>query len=90
MNLNLEANSNAKAIAAPRQGDIVHLKLVDSFEYLIKAIVTSTTAAQIEATIEAVFDWHGQGQIVSGDVTELVGTNVSFAPRFLHKVISHV
>lgn len=68
-------------------GDIIHLKLVNSFEYLIKGTACEVNSENIEANIESIFDWHGQGQITAADITEIVGKNLKLHRKYVHKVI---
>lgn len=87
MNLNWEENPNANALPLAAASDIVHLKLVNTFEYLVKGIVSGIEAGKVEATVEAIFDWHGQGQVSATDTNELIGKSLSFLPKYIHKVI---
>jgi len=89
VNFKWEANPNAGALATPNEGDIVHLKLIDSYEYLVKCIVSSALPGKIEGTVQAVFDWNDQVNIDSANVLELVGKSVAFTPQFVQKVIPH-
>ena len=89
MNFKWEANQNSGTLATPSEGDIVHLKLINSYEYLVKCVVSSTSSGKIEATVQAVLDWNDQVLIVSANVLELVGKSIEFTPQFVQKVISH-
>lgn len=82
-----EFNPNFAQLPTAVVGDIVHLRRADGFSYLIKAIVVNSTAGKIKATVEAVFDGHGLGEVTSGGPTDLVGKTVSFSPQVVHKII---
>lgn len=82
-----ETNPNFAQLPAMSVGDIVHLRQSKGFDYLIKAIVSYAGSNKIEATVEAVFDGHGQGMVTAGASTELIGKTMSFGPQVVHKVI---
>ena len=69
-------------------GDIVQLKLSNSFQYLVKTIVTAVDEDKITTTVEAIFDWHNKDyQINGGDRIGLVGKELSFKRLLIQKVI---
>jgi len=89
VNFAWEVNPDAGMLAAPSEGDIVHLKLIDTYEYLVKCIVSSTSTGKIEGTVHAVLDWKDQVNIVEANVLELVGKFIEFTPLSVQKVIPH-
>lgn len=82
-----ENNPNWKELPNPEVGDIVHLKLADAFEYLVKAVVVAVSDEEISAEIEALFDWHTKEQLTGGDKVNLVGKQASFKHDFIQNVI---
>lgn len=85
--LGWERNSKYQNLPHIDVGDIVHLKFTNTFDFLIKGIVTKTDSPKISAKVEAVFDWHGAGQIVSGEITSLVNEPITFERCMVHEVI---
>ena len=84
-----ESNPNFTQLPAISVGDIVHLRQLDGFSYLVKAIVSSVSPEKIEATVEAVFDGQGQGLVTAGGSIDLIGKSVAFGPQVVHKVIKY-
>lgn len=82
-----ETNPNFTQLPAVCVGDIVHLRQIDGFSYLIKAIVSYVSPEKIEATVEAVFDGQGQGTVTAGGPIDLVSESIAFGPQVVHKVI---
>lgn len=85
--MKLEQNHNFSSLPVASLGDIVHLKLVSVFDYLVKGIVSDTSEESISVTVKAIFDWQSHGQIVASEVNQFVGQTLSFEPKFLHNVI---
>ena len=82
-----EENTNWKQLPEPAVGDIVLLKVIDSFDYSVKTIVDAVDVHKITATVEALFDWHTKEQLTGGDKISLVNKEVSFEPKFMWNVI---
>lgn len=82
-----EPNPNFASLPTTGPGDIIHLKLVSTFEYLVKALVANTSKESISAIVEAIFDWHSHDQVAAAEVNQLVGETLLFEPKFLHNVI---
>jgi len=87
-NLKWEPNSDAGSMRSVGIDDIVHLKLLASFAYLVKIRVTRVDSQEIEGVAEAIFDWHGLGQISQSDVLALVGKSLTFRRNFVHLVVT--
>lgn len=85
--LGWERNPKYQSLPHIDVGDIVHLKFTNTFDFLIKGIITRTDSPKISANVEAVFDWHGAGHIASGEITSLEGKIITFASCMVHKVI---
>lgn len=84
---NWEENPDWKELSKPEIGDIVHLKLSDAFIYLIEAVVVAIEKDKITATVEALFDWDTKDWLTGGEKIALVGKEISFKPKMVHKVI---
>ena len=84
---NWEENPDWTQLAKPGVGDIVQLKLKDTFEYLVKTIVVAVEKDKITARVEALFDWHTRDWLTGGEKVSLLGKEISFSPRFVQTVI---
>lgn len=84
---NLETNPDWKQLQQAVVGDIVHLKLTDGFQYLVKVIVTSIENDEIIGNVETMFDYQTKALLTGGDVLQLIGKQASFMPHFMQNVI---
>jgi len=87
-NIMWEMNPCISQLPVIAVGDIVHLKHVDGFSHLVKAIVSVVGPDRIEAKVEAIFDSNGQGRLTAGALMQLVGTTLKFPTTAVHKVVS--
>lgn len=86
---NWETNPDYERLPQPAVGDIVHLKLTDGFQYLVKVLVTSVVNDVITGDIDAIFDYQTKAPITGGDVLQRLGKHVSFMSHFMQTVISN-
>jgi hypothetical protein len=83
----VEPNKNWKDLPKPEVGDIVHLKLTDTFQYTVKVIVTAVGDDEVTGDIQALFDADTGDWLKGGDTMKLVGKQASFRPCFMQRVI---
>lgn len=88
VNMNWESNPEYRSLPPPKNGGIIHLKFQRAFAYRVKCIVVSVSNDTVEATVDAVFDWNGGGQLTGGEAAQLVGKIMTLRPEFLHEVIN--
>jgi len=80
-----EVNPQFASLGKVGKGDIVHLKLNDAFEYLVKVIILDVGSAGLGGTVDAEFDWHNHGQLTHGDTFKrLSGKHIQFKPHHVH------
>ncbi|MGD0821178.1 MAG: hypothetical protein ABSA71_10580 [Desulfomonilia bacterium] len=82
-----EENPKWKDLQEIDRGDIVHLKLIDIFRYLVKVIVKSVTDAEVVGIAETIFDYDSQMPLTRGDILELVNKELSFKKKYIQKII---
>ena len=82
-----EPNPNWKELPKPEVGDIVHLRLTDTFLYTAKVIVIDVGDDEISGDIEALFDADTGGWLQGGDKMKCVGKHATFRHCFMQKVI---
>lgn len=84
-----EPNSNYQECNAPEVGDIVYLKRRLVLIHRIKITVSSVTDEHVIGRVEAAFDWDNHAQIINGEVTSLVGTELQFKHNMIHEIIKN-
>lgn len=82
-----ETHPDWNKLPTPCEGDIVHLKHISGFRYLVKVIVSSVTDNDVTGVVEAVFDWDTKGQITGGEIIGLVGKELTFQKNMMQNVI---
>jgi hypothetical protein len=82
-----EENPNYRTLEKSEAGDIVHLKHTSGFRRLVKVIVSSVKDDEVTGVVEAVFDWDTEWEITGGAILNLVGKELTFKTRMVHRVI---
>ncbi len=82
-----ERNQNWKELPEPEVGDIVQLKLVDVFDYLVDASVDTVNEYKVEAQIKALFDYKTRVTLTGGKKLRLVGKHISLKQEFIQNII---
>lgn len=82
-----EPNPDWNKLLNPNEGDIIHLKHISEFRYLVKVIASSFTDNDVIGVVEAVFDWDTKGQITGGEIFGLVGKELTFQKNLIQNVI---
>jgi len=82
-----EENPNWRDLEKPEADDIVQLKHTSGFYHLFKVIVSSVMGDEVTGVVEAVFDWDTKGQITGGAILDLVGKELTFKTRMVHRVM---
>ncbi len=82
----LERNQNWKDLPEPEVGDIVQLKLVDVFDYLVDASVAEVKNNKVVAQINALSDYKTHLKLTSGRKLRLVGKQISLKKEFIQNV----
>ena len=81
-------NPEWQKLPEPEVGCIVHLRVDDAFQYILKVIVESVQEDIVSGRIEALFDVENDGQVDGGNKwLGLVGKEADFARHYMHKVI---
>ncbi len=68
-----EKNVNWKQLPEPKSGDGVQLRLVDVFDYLVNATVTSVNAKTVSVHVDALFDYQTKVPLTGGKKMKLIG-----------------
>ncbi len=82
-----ERNQNWRELPKPDVGDIVQLKLVDVFDYLVDASVVALNDKKITADIEALFDYKTRVTLTGGKKLRLIGKQISLGQEFIQNII---
>lgn len=85
--INWEQNPNSSYLPLTRVGDVIRLRFVDVFQYLVKAEVKSTEGGNIIAVIESVFDAPTGFEIRGGEVLSIIGQTHVIPPVAVQDVI---
>ncbi len=82
----LERNQNWKELPEPEVGDIVQLKLVDVFDYLVDASVASVIDNKVVARIKTLFDYKTHLMLTGGKKLRLIGKEISLNKEFIQNI----
>lgn len=82
-----ERNQNWRELPKPDVGDIVQLKLVDVFDYLVDASVVAMNNKKVTANINSLCDFKTRLTLTGGKKLRLVGKQVSLDKEFIQNVI---
>ncbi len=82
-----ERNQNWRELPKPDVGDIVQLKLVDVFDYLVDASVVALNDKKVTANINALSDFKTRLALTGGRKLRLVGKQISRGQDFIQNVI---
>ncbi len=82
----LERNQNWKDLPEPEVGDIVQLKLVDVFDYLVDASVAEVKDNKVVAQINALSDYKTHLKLTGGRKLRLVGKQISLKKEFIQNI----
>ncbi len=82
-----EQNQSWMKLPKPEVGDIVQLKLVDVFDYLVDASVATVNDTRVTARVEAMFDYRTRVPLTGGKKLRLIGKRFSFKQELIHNVI---
>lgn len=82
-----ERNQNWKELPEPEVGDIVQLKLVDVFDYLVDASVATVNDNKVIAQIKTLFDYKTRVTLTGGRKLKLIGKQVSLKQEFIQNII---
>ncbi len=85
--MHFELNNDWNTSINPEPGDLVHLKLVDTWVYKVKVIVNSVSSDSVTGLVDCVFDWDTGGQIGVSKTNELIGQTLQFRPQAIFKLI---
>lgn len=82
----MERNQNWKELPEPEVGDIVQLKLVDVFDYLVDASVDSVKDNKVVARIKTLFDYKTHLTLTGGKKLRLIGKEISLKKEFIQNI----
>jgi len=82
-----ERNQNWMELPKPEVGDIVQLKLVDVFDYLVDASVATVNDNKVTAQINALFDFKTRLTLTGGKKLRLIGKQVCLKQDFIQNII---
>ncbi|HET6421339.1 MAG TPA: hypothetical protein VFG19_14365 [Geobacteraceae bacterium] len=68
-----EKNPNWEQLPEPKAGDVVQLKLIDVFDYLVNATVTAVNVKKISVYVDALFDYQTKVPLTGGNKLKLIG-----------------
>jgi hypothetical protein len=82
-----ERNQNWRELPEPDVGDIVQLKLVDVFDYLVDATVVALNDNKVTAVIKALCDYKTRVTLTGGKKLRLIGKQISLGQEFIQNTI---
>jgi hypothetical protein len=82
-----ERNQNWRELPKPDVGDIVQLKLVDVFDYLVDASVVAMNDKKVTADIKGLCDYKTRVTLTGGKKLKLIGKQISLGQEFIQNVI---
>ncbi len=84
--IDFEKNPNWQELPLPGEGDTVQLKLVDIFDYLVKATVTEVKEKKISVNIRALYDHKTGVRLTGGKKLRLVGKEFRIERHQVQKI----
>lgn len=90
INSHFEKNPDWEQLEQANIGDMVNLKLIDTFPYTIRVVVSSVEGKDISGQVENIFDWN-KGNVISGGdmVRDWLNKDIRFNVEVIHKVIKN-
>lgn len=85
--MNFENNPNWKELPEPEAGDTVQLKLVDIFDYLVNATVTTVNKKKVSINVQALFDYRTGVQLTGGNKLKLIGKLLYINQNHIQNII---
>ena len=82
-----ERNQNWMELPKPEVGDIVQLKLVDVFDYLVDASVATVNDNKVTAQLNALCDYKTRVTLTGGKKLRLIGKQVCLKQDFIQNII---